>query len=92
MTGYPNVTVNVEYDPNEREEGMDFDNVLDEIAKKHGGEHSGGGFMLSTGMRDQDLCFYNLKNARNFALTIKNLDGVKRIISRCMLHEDDYDD
>lgn len=91
MIEYPNITVNVEYNPDERKEEMGFDNMLDEIAKKHGGEHSGGGFMIGTGMRDQDLRFFNLKSARNFVLAVQRFDGVHKITSHCMLHRDDYD-
>ncbi|KKN50799.1 hypothetical protein LCGC14_0629180 [marine sediment metagenome] len=87
---YPYITINVEYDPNEREEDMDFDNVLDEIAKKHGGEHSGGGFMLSTGMRDQDFDFSDLKQAHKFALAVKRFKEVNMITSHCMLHDNDF--
>jgi len=87
---YPYITINVEYNPNDRKEGMEFDCVLEKIAKRHEGEQTGGGFMFSTGMRDQNFDFSDLKQAHKFALAVKRFKEVNMITSHCMLHDNDF--
>lgn len=87
---YPYITINVEYNPNDREEGMEFDYVLAKIAKRYEGEQTGSGFMVSTGTRDQNFAFSNLKQARKFVFAVKRFNGVLNVNSHCVLYNNDY--
>ncbi len=88
----PYVTVNVEYDPNNRKEGMRFDYVLEKVAKRYGGRQSGGGFAFGSGsgMRDQDFCFLDLELARRFLLAVKRFKSIHNISSYSNLCNENY--
>jgi len=89
MIKYPYVSVMVEYDPNDRKEGLSFDDALGEIAKKYKGEGISSGYAFRTGARDIEFGFNSLKYAKNFSDHARKFKGTSVSSTSC-LHYGDF--
>lgn len=48
-----------------------MDNQIEELAKRHGGRHLGGGYGFTTNVRDAQVRFQSARSAANFKKAVK---------------------